>query len=338
MEFGTVAAELHNSAAQNGAEQSFPAGLKVLLCESQHNSADTAVLLQQLDYQVTQAADEQQAACKLQGISSPYDVILADAAVLGSGTVFEAARSSGVAVVAMTHEHSSSAEVMAAVQAGAADVLERPLCHSKLQNIWQHTVRASLTSSKSAGTKHSTLSTQHDNPTLHAQHQQQAATPRAGAAAAAGTPKHSPMCFSLLDDCLLHGLDGLGGLELPPLVPSQLEFEPLDSILSDMQQAEEASAAPMMGLLGGVLPPGSPSTSNAGTVVAASLFGSHSSEQQCNDDTDIAAAELESSADASSAGWPQNRRRKCEWLADSPVWARVVADKHPCGSTGQQSM
>lgn len=318
-------AKLHNPHEHSDVEQPFPAGLKVLLCESQHSSADTAVLLQQLQYQVTPAADEQQAACLLQG-GSCHDVVLADAAVLGSGTVYEAARSSGVPVVLMTHEHSSSAEVMAAVQAGAADVLERPLCHSKLQCLWQHIVRASLTSSKSAGTKHRALSTQHHHPA-----QQQAATPRAAGAAASGTPKHSPMCFGLLDDCLLDGLDGLGGLELPPLVPSQIEFEPLDSILSDMQQAEEASAAPLMGSLGAVLQPASPSTSNAATAVAASLFGSRSSEQQCSGNTNVAPTEMESSADASSAGSPQNGRRKCEWSFQSCImWASSCCGSARC--------
>lgn len=318
------AADMYTSFEGSGLCQQFPAGLKVLLCDN-HNSADTAGL-QALQYQVTHAADAQEAAALLSNSSSQFDVVLADTAMLGpdvasasAQTVFEAAGSSGTPVVLMT-QHYSSDQVMAAVHAGAADVLERPLCYSKLQNLWQHSVRASLTHSKSAGTKHSSYSEQHhqQHSLLQESHahsmqqladlQQHAPTPRA-ASAPAPASKHSPMCFGLLDDCLLDGLDGLGGLELPPLVPSQPDFEPLESILTDMQA--EPSAAPVMGSLGAILPPGSPSHSNAATAVAASLFGC-STEQQCSGNTNVAVTELESCADASSAGSPLNRRRKCK--------------------------
>lgn len=139
--------------------------------------------------------------------------------------------------------------------------------------------------------------------------QQQTAT----ACAANSAHPPSPMCFGLLDhhDCLIDSLDGLGGLELPPLVPSQLDFEPLHSILSDMQ-ATDVSTAHMERTVLQAQAPGSPSNSNAATAIAASLFGS-SSEQQCSGTT-ITAAEMESCGDAQSAGSLQSRRRKREWL------------------------
>jgi hypothetical protein len=137
--------------------------------------------------------------------------------------------------------------------------------------------------------------------------QQQTATPHA----AALPHPPSPMCIGLLDhhDCLIDSLDGLGGLELPPLVPSQLDFEPLHSIFSDMQ-ATDVSTAHMEGTVLQAQVRGSPSNSNAATAIAASLFGS-SSEQQCSGTT-MTAAELESCGDAQSAGTLQSRRRKRE--------------------------
>lgn len=325
------------------ATPTFPAGLHVLLLEGDSGNnpeAPASVLLHELHYRVTHAAGPQQAAALLQHSSPPFDVVLADAAVLGPDfgsppacEVFEAAASCGTPVVLlMGQQHSSTEQVMAAVQAGAADVLERPLCHSKLANLWQHTVRASLggSNSKSVGaSQHSSLTQQqHRQLPPPQQHQQRSAvSPRAGttAAAAAGAPagpppQHPPMCFGLLgDDDLAGGVDGLGGLELPPLVPSQLELDHLDSILSDLHaEPSSAAAGPLLGSLTALLPPASPSNSNAATAVAASLFGGSSSEQQqqCSGDTQGAATagELESCADAPlAAGSPLNRRRKREW-------------------------
>jgi DNA-binding response OmpR family regulator len=328
------------------------AGLRVLLCEGQQHSMDTSALLASCDFSTTVAADAQHALDLLQDPSSHFDVILADTSVLGHGlssasarALFDAAASSGTPLVLTAEQHTPS-QVMEAVHAGAADVLDRPLSYSKVQNLWQHAVRASMTTSKSDTTKHGLLSMhQHAH---HVQQQHQPCTtptkaqvasqqhpaaaflaaprerPTDAAAAGVGSRVLSPMCLGLLDDCHpmegLQCLDGLGGLELPPLVPSQFDFEPLDSILTDMQAAEH-SAAPSAAAgdpLGSLFPSGSPSNSNALTAVAASLFGS-SSEQQCSGNTQrVGVGELESCADATS-GSPQSRRRKRECLG-SGYW------------------
>lgn len=302
-------------AGHQDSSQQFPTGLKVLLCcdslqdsEDNRNSADTAALLSDLQYQVTQASDAQQAASLLNSSKSSFDLVLADASAAVGHSLFEAAAGRGTPLVLIAPHDFAAADVMAAVQAGAADVLERPLSRSKVQHLWQHAVRASLS---------------HSRPPQQQQHaragQPQAPTPRAAAAAttaaAAAAKLASPMCFGLLDqqDCMIDGLDVLGGLELPP----QLDFKPLDSILSDMHATHATSRAPADSLT--AFPAGSPShNSNAATAMVASLFGCSSEQQQGSGDTSMAAAaaeELESCADASSAGPLQSRRRKRECYA-----------------------
>lgn len=144
------------------------------------------------------------------------------------------------------------------------------------------------------------------------------------------------MCFGLLDDNLL---DGLGGLELPPLVPSQHELDP-DSLLFSDLQATEPSNAPLFDSLDQLLPPSSPSYSNAATVVAGSMFGC-SSEQQCSGNTNFtvgAVTELESCAEASSAASPQHRRklRACTSMRRMAAAASAAAGGDQCqaGSSG----
>jgi len=327
-------------------EQRFPQGLRVLLC-GEDSSAD-ACALQALNYHVTHAHAALQAAELLQdSAGSRFDVVLADVSLLGTQldspdapTLFEAAADSGTPLVLMCQQYCTS-DVMAAVQAGAADILERPLSPSKLRNLWQHTVRASLASSKSAATKHSCQGSHQPRQQQqhHHHHQQQQLLQEhkqhqhvgAPAPAAAGQPA-SPMCFGLLDDNLL---DGLGGLELPPLVPSQHELDP-DSLLFSDLQATEPSNAPLFDSLDQLLPPSSPSYSNAATVVAGSMFGC-SSEQQCSGNTNFtvgAVTELESCAEASSAASPQHRR-KCKQGAAVALVVGLVFEmgvEEGCGS------
>lgn len=310
-------------------EQGFPHGLRVLLCGE--DSSTDACALQALNYNVCHAHAASQAAELLQDSSgSRFDVVLADVSLLGTHldspdapALFEAAADSGTPLVLMCQQYCTH-DVMAAVQAGAADILERPLSPSKLRNLWQHTVRASLASSKSAATKHSCQGShqprqqQHQQLQEHKQQHHHVVSP--APAAAAGQPA-SPMCFGLLDD---HLLDGLGGLELPPLVPSQHELDP-DSLLFSDLQATEPSTAPLFDSLDQLLPPSSPSYSNAATAVAGSMFGC-SSEQQCSGNTNFtvgAVTELESCAEASAAASPQHRR-KCKQGAAVPLVVVLV--------------
>lgn len=210
----------------------FPEGLRVLLLESASSSSHTHRLLRGLKYEVMAVEDLQGATAALRrnSTTSAFDVVLADAALLGSvqQQLFGAAAS--LPVVLMGHD-SSPAQVLQAVEHGAADFLHRPLSEGKLRNLWQHTVRMIMSSDSSC------QSSPRAAPAAAslAPH----SPPSAADALAGETPGEHPLeleCKPLMDEFCEASARGPGcleGLELPPLLPSQLTFDP-ESIFLDL--------------------------------------------------------------------------------------------------------
>jgi DNA-binding response OmpR family regulator len=282
----------------------FPEGLRVLLLESAASSSSTSALLQGLKYEVMVVGELSGALAALKRNSSSsgscfsraFDVVLADSQLLaGEGQLQLLHAAQPLPVVLMGGESCSAAEMLAAVEAGAADVLDRPLSQLKLRNLWQHTVRMMMSadSSNSGGSCHGSpraAAAAAATPT-HEETEQQQLQDEAAAAAAQQLLQSPLLADSLLapagQDC------SLDALELAPLLPSQLAFDP-DTILLDLDAPVQPDEPSLDDLL---LPCGPPAESDT-------LLGCSSDHAGCSSGATVfhgsKCAELESSADTAS--------------------------------------
>jgi DNA-binding response OmpR family regulator len=283
----------------------FPEGLRVLLLESAVSSSTTTALLQGLKYEVMAVGELSGAVSALKRNSSSgsgsccsraFDVVLADSQLLagdGQRQLLRAAQP--LPVVLMGGECCSAAEILAAVEAGAADVLDRPLSQLKLRNLWQHTVRMMMTadSSKSGGScPSSPREAAADAETEHQQQERQ----QQDEAAVVATAQQQLLLSPLLADSLLGGSAqdcNLDALNLPPLLPSQLAFDP-DTILLDLHAPVQADELSLEDILQPCAPPDESDV----------LLGSSSDHMGCSSGATVfqssKCAELESSADTAS--------------------------------------
>jgi CheY-like chemotaxis protein len=275
----------------------FPEGLRVLLLESAASSSATTALLQGLKYEVMAVAELSSAVSALKRNSSSgsgsccsraFDVVLADSQLLAGDAQHQLLRAAQpLPVVLMGGESCSAAEILAAVEAGAADVLDRPLSQLKLRNLWQHTVRMMMTvdSSNSGGScQGSPRAAAADDVT---EQQQDAAAVTAGQQLLQSPLLADSMLGCLAQDCSLDALD------LAPLLPSQLAFDP-DTILLDLHAPMQADEPSLEDIL---QPCVLPDDSDA-------LLGCSSDHMGCSSGATVfqssKCAELESSADAAS--------------------------------------
>jgi CheY-like chemotaxis protein len=291
----------------------FPEGLRVLLLESAASSSNTSALLQGFKYEVMAVEELSGALDALRRNSSSsgsccsraFDVVLADSQLLAGDAQRALLRAAQpLPVVLMGGERCSAAEILEAVEAGAADVLDRPLSQLKLRNLWQHTVRMMMCAdiSNSGGSCQGSPRAAAAPAAAAAAHQeseadqQQVQKPEQEAAATQQEEQQLLLQSPLLADSLLApaGQDcSLDALELAPLLPSQLAFDP-DTILLDL----DAPVQPDEPSLDDLLLPYAPlddsdallgcSSDHAGCSSGATVF--HGSK----------CAELESSADTAS--------------------------------------
>eukprot|EP00879_Flechtneria_rotunda_P000826 GHRR01000950.1.p1 GENE.GHRR01000950.1~~GHRR01000950.1.p1 ORF type:complete len:733 (+),score=338.67 GHRR01000950.1:205-2403(+) len=319
----------------------FPAGLRVLVLDHDSSKAQTCRLLQDQMYDVKEAAGAAAALSVLQASSSSVDIVLADAAFLGNLDCSRAAHdlfmAAGSTPVVLMGDQCSPAQVLAAVKQGAADFLERPLSELKLRNLWQHTVRRMMSEGESRSGQSTPKAQQVSSPgTL--QQQQQHCTAVAVATTAlqqqqqtpAGTMWEGDTCkqqdaeqqsllatvqlgpFTLEEQGLLT-VDHLQGLSLPPLVPSQLTFDP-DMIFLDLDGPVPANEP----RLDDILAPCTPSDSLTADNKLAATAACCSSDQHSNTDA-LFSAELESCADTTSS-----------LAAGGSASGRSGLQNHPC--------
>lgn len=136
---------------------SFPTDLRVLLLEPDADAAVTAVAqLRRCGYTVETAASKMQALNVLCEQQQPFHVLLADFEALGgagggSQVSTLLAASQGASLVFMGCASSSAADMMAGINAGAVDFLDKPLSPLKIANIWQHAVRKCMAAEHAAG-------------------------------------------------------------------------------------------------------------------------------------------------------------------------------------------
>lgn len=279
----------------------FPEGLQVLLVEGSSDQ-HTQQLLIDLQYNVTRVASISDAASVLHGTS--VDVVLADMSLVGDITSHDAQAlfiAAGQVPVLLMGAQCSSSQVLAAVQHGAADFLEQPLSQLKLRNIWQHTVRMMMHTCD--------IRSQPPSPTaaeaaaeLMAKHDAAAAAAAAYAPlTAVGSPKQAtqqrdghPLAYD--EPC--HVDDCLKALELPPLMPSQVNMDP-ELIFLDL----DTPVQPDEPNLDDILQPYTPSGSAAADEFSTDhMVTNCSSEQHGSGTTGMTAfpGELESCADTSS--------------------------------------
>jgi DNA-binding response OmpR family regulator len=271
----------------------------VLLLESAASGSATTALLQGLKYEVMAVAELSSAVSALKRNSSSgsgsccsraFDVVLADSQLLAGDGQHQLLRAAQpLPVVLMGGEACSAAEILAVVEAGAADVLDRPLSQLKLRNLWQHTVRMMMTadSSNSGGScQGSPRAAAADDATEQQQQDD----------AAAASPTHQLLQSPLLADSMLGGCTqdcSLDALDLAPLLPSQLAFDP-DTILLDLHAPVQADEPSLEDIL---QPCALPDDSDA-------LLGCSSDHMGCSSGATVfqssKCAELESSADTAS--------------------------------------
>jgi hypothetical protein len=225
--------------------------------------------------------------------SRAFDVVLADSQLLAGDGQHQLLRAAHpLPVVLLGGEACSAAEIFSAVEAGAADVLDRPLSQLKLRNLWQHTVRMMMTvdSSNSGGSCQGSPRAAAADDILEQQLQQD------DAAAAAASPTHHLLQSPLLADSMLGGCTqdcSMDALDLAPLLPSQLAFDP-DTILLDLHAPVQADEPSLEDIL---QPCALPDDSDT-------LLGCSSDHMGCSSGATVfqssKCAELESSADTAS--------------------------------------
>lgn len=281
----------------------FPQGLQVLLVEPSSDQ-HTLQQLQELQYVVNCAKDIPAAVAALK--TSSVDVIMADLSLVGDLAGDDASQlfsTAGNIPVVLTGSQCSPSQVLAAVEHGAADVLERPLSQLKLRNIWQHAVRAAMSglgetqSASQDATAVDDLMAKHD---AAADAAAAAAASLASASAAESLLQEQQRLKSSLvhnESCQIIN-DCYKDLDLPAFLPQQSDPEGLFLDLESPGQPGE----PALDLF---LQPGSPSGSAAADdygsdqVLTAAMC---SSEHHMSGATGTTAytGELESCADTST--------------------------------------
>lgn len=295
----------------------FPEGLRVLLLESAATSSTTLTLLQGLKYEVMVVGELTSALAALKRNSSSgngsccsraFDVVLADSQLLAGDAQLQLLRDAQpLPVVIMGGECCSSVEMVEAVAAGAADVLDRPLSQPKLQNLWQHTVRMMMSADSSnsgvgghassravaaAATKEESEQQQQQQQGHDVLQEKQQDDARAATTQQQQEILQSPLLAdSLLGSSRQDG--GLDALDLAPLLPSQLAFDP-DTILLDLDAPVQPDEPSLEDLLLPCVRLEDPDT----------LLGCSSDHAGCSSGATVFQsskyAELESSADTAS--------------------------------------
>lgn len=119
----------------------FPKGLKVLLLDRDHDSANVMrSKLEEMDYIVSTFCDENEALSAVSNKSEGFHVAIIEVSTQNSGKVFRFLEMAKDLPSIMISNISCLSTMMKCITLGAVEFLQKPLSDDKLRNIWQHVV------------------------------------------------------------------------------------------------------------------------------------------------------------------------------------------------------